>query len=297
MLAPRCERIRGDGFACAGLIDRASANDKEPPTYPVEISDMTPQLLALSIAAAVTACGLLGLLLQRRLHESFTTGSSRDMIGAVAGLLTLLSALVMGLLIWTAYGVYSGQNLAIQSLAGKVLQLDLALADYGPDAKPLREKLKDSVASTIDEIWGARQSDAHFVSENLSAAVANVRSRSAAVKTLHPQTDEQKQALALATTTADSISQARVAMALALANPISFPLLFTVAGWACLLFLAYGLTSKAHTMTILSVLIGAIAIGSAFFLILDLSVPYYGLFHVSPAPLEDVMKVIGRDAG
>jgi hypothetical protein len=29
------------------------------------------------------------------------TGGSKDMIGAVAGLLTLLSALVLGLLIWT----------------------------------------------------------------------------------------------------------------------------------------------------------------------------------------------------
>ena len=41
------------------------------------------------------------------------------MIGAVVGLLTLLSALVLGLLIWTAYGVYSGQSLAVQTLAAK----------------------------------------------------------------------------------------------------------------------------------------------------------------------------------
>jgi hypothetical protein len=178
-----------------------------------------------------------------------------------------------------------------------VLQLDLALADFGPEAKPLREKLKASVAETVDEIWGVRQSDVQFVSQNLEAAVANIRTRDAALKSLHPQTDEQKQALALISTTGASIAQARVAMALALASPISFPLLFTVAGWACVIFLAYGLTSKAHTMTIISVLIGAIAIGSAFFLILDLSVPYDGLFHVSPAPLEDVMKVMGRDPG
>ena len=58
------------------------------------------------------------------------------MIGAVVGLLTLLCALVLGLLIWTAYGVYSGQNLAVQTLAAKNLQLDMALADYGPEAMP-----------------------------------------------------------------------------------------------------------------------------------------------------------------
>ena len=73
------------------------------------------------------AAGLLGLVLQRVLPEHHTTGGSRDMIGAIAGLLTLLCALVTGLLIWTAYGVYSGQNAQIQALASKVMQLDLAL--------------------------------------------------------------------------------------------------------------------------------------------------------------------------
>src|SRR5208282_6886591 len=81
-----------------------------------------------------------------------TTGGPRDMIGAVVGLLTLLAALTMGLLIWTAYGVYAGQNVAIQTLAAKVLQLDLALADYGPEAKDVRAQLRQSVGKTIDEI-------------------------------------------------------------------------------------------------------------------------------------------------
>ena len=79
------------------------------------------------------------------------------MIGAVAGLLTLLCALVTGLLIWTAYGVYAGQNTAIQTLASKVLQLDLALADYGPEANPERLALRDRLSKTIDQVWGARE--------------------------------------------------------------------------------------------------------------------------------------------
>ena len=99
---------------------------------------MTPLEFAIAVAVAMFAAGLLGLLLQRVLPEHHTTGGSRDMIGAVVGLLTLLCALVTGLLIWTAYGVYSGQNTQIQALASKVMQLDLALSDYGPEATPAR---------------------------------------------------------------------------------------------------------------------------------------------------------------
>ena len=71
---------------------------------------MNPEKFAARVAIAVFAAGLFGLFLQRFLPEKHTTGPSRDMIGAVVGLLTLLCALVSGLLIWTAYGVYAGQN-------------------------------------------------------------------------------------------------------------------------------------------------------------------------------------------
>src|SRR3974390_3114693 len=119
---------------------------------------MNAEKFALAVGFAVFAGGALGLLLRRFVPERFVTGGAKDMIGAVVGLLTLLSALVLGLLIWTAYGVYSGQNLAVQTLAAKVLQLDLALADYGPDAAPMRAQVRQNLAKTIDQIWGADES-------------------------------------------------------------------------------------------------------------------------------------------
>src|SRR5271166_5695581 len=71
---------------------------------------MNSLILAAIVFAVVFAGGVIGLRLQRALPESYTTGGPRDMIGAVSGLLTLLLALVLGLLIWTAFGVYSTQK-------------------------------------------------------------------------------------------------------------------------------------------------------------------------------------------
>src|SRR5208283_3421203 len=120
---------------------------------------MNPEKFALAVGVAVFVGGSLGLVLHRVLPEKHLSGGGKDMIGAVVGLLSLLSALVLGLLIWTAYGVYSGQNLAIQTLAAKVLQLDFALADYGPDADAGRALLRQDLARSIDEVWGRRESD------------------------------------------------------------------------------------------------------------------------------------------
>ena len=112
---------------------------------------------------------------------------------------------------------------------------------------------------------------------------------------LHPSTDAEKQALAAATSTVDAIGQARLQMSFALSNPVSYPLILMVVGWATFLFCGYGLMSKGNPMSIAAGVVGAIAVASAVYLILDLSDPYSGLFRTSSAPLEQVLAVMGKE--
>jgi hypothetical protein len=257
---------------------------------------MSPEQFAALVAVGVFAGGLLGLALKHVLPEEHTSGPSRDMIGAVVGLLTLLCALVTGLLIWTAYGVYAGQNAAIQNLAAKVLQLDLALQDYGPEANPERLALRDRLGKTIDQVWGAQEIDANFAAHNFAAAIVVMRDPQKALSRLPPSTDAQKQAaLATATSTMDAIGQARLQMSFALSAPVSYPLLLTVIGWVICLFCGFGLMSKVSPMPVIALAVGAIAIASAVLLILDLSDPYSGVFRASSAPLEQVLAVMGKE--
>lgn len=255
---------------------------------------MIPEEFALMVTLGIFAGGLIGLCLQRILPEKHTTGPARDMIGAVVGLLTLLCALTSGLLIWTAYGVYAGQNAAIQTIAAKVLQLDLTLSDYGPEAAAERLALRDRLGKTIDQIWSARQSDATFAADNFAAAIQTLRDPEKELSNLKPATDRQKQLLATATATVQAIGQARLQIAFALSSPVSYPLLLTVVCWVFFLFCGFGLTSKGATMPIIALAVGAIAIGSAILMILDLSSPYQGVFRASPEPLEQVLAIMGK---
>lgn len=255
---------------------------------------MNPEKFAFGVAIAVFAAGLIGLVLQRILPQIHTTGPSRDMVGAVVGLLTLLCALVTGLLIWTAYGVYAGQNAAIQTLASKVLQLDLALADYGPEANPVRAALRDRVEKTIDQVWGTRETDANFAADNFAAAVQVLRDPEKAVAHLQPSTDDQKQALATAKAAIEAIGQSRLQMSFALSAPVSYPLLLTVVGWVLFLFCGFGLMSRGEAVPVVALAVGAIAVASAILMILDLSNPYLGAFRASPAPIEQVLAVMGK---
>jgi hypothetical protein len=255
---------------------------------------MNPEIFALTVTAAVFVGGAVGLILQRSLPEKYTSGGPRDMIGAVVGLLTLLSALVLGLLIWTAYGVYSSQKTAVQTLAANVLQLDLALEDYGPETAAARAQIKQRVAKTVDQIWGGRESDKAFVALNLAAAIDVLHNSDKFLDTLHPSADEQKQALARARQIAATIGQARLQMAFALTDPVSYPLVLVVVGWAVFLFCGFGLLSKHNLMSFVAVAVGAMAIATAMYLIMDLSAPYSGLLRASPEPIEQVLDYMNK---
>ena len=251
--------------------------------------------LAAIVFAVVFVGGAIGLELQRMLPESFTTGGPRDMTGAVVGLMTLLVALVLGLLIWTAYGVYSSQRGSVQTLAITDLKLDEAFQDYGPDAAEGHRILTEGIKNTITEIWGGSH-DEEAVIHRFDYARANLKARTALLNKLQPASDQQTAAKAEAMQAASAIDQLLSQMTLALVDPISYSLIGVVVGWATFLFCGYGLLSRRHPMSFVVLVVGALGVASAIYLIADLISPFSGAFMVSPAPLVDVLKAIGAAA-
>src|SRR5450631_880766 len=102
-------------------------------------------IIVISLAAAILifVFGIVGLFLQNLLPEQHTTDRSLAMIGAIVGLFSLLLALVLGTLIGSAFAFYSTQKAELETFASRVVQLDLALAEYGPETMPTRVKMKE----------------------------------------------------------------------------------------------------------------------------------------------------------
>ena len=110
---------------------------------------MASVLISLAVAILTFGSGLLGLYLQKRLPQQHMTGGSRDMVLAVIGLVTLLLALVLGTLVGNTYAFYSTQKSELETFASRALLFDEALAQYGPDAKPLRDHMKEGLTSEL----------------------------------------------------------------------------------------------------------------------------------------------------
>ena len=115
---------------------------------------MSSLAISLVVTGLIAAGGVVGLVLQGVLPERYTADKARDMIGGVVGQLTLLLVLVNGLLIWTAYGVFSNQQTELQTITARALEFDLEMRQFGPEAEQARSILRTDLVWAHEQFWG-----------------------------------------------------------------------------------------------------------------------------------------------
>ena len=252
---------------------------------------MNTLIFVVGIAVFAFGAGMLGLTLHVWLPEKHAPDRSREMIGAMTGMLSLLLALVLGTLVGSAYTVYATQKAELETLAARTLQLDSALEAFGPEAQPGRDGLRKAITQSYNRIWG--QEDADLDSLSVKPVLAGSKMLEMFLMSLTPKTDAQKQVLATANVAASQIAQTRVLMTLQLAGGISWPMLAIVVCWSLLLFCGYGLVSPVNATVVTALALGAIAVASAIFIIIELSQPYSGLFKLPPGAMIETIKALG----
>jgi hypothetical protein len=249
---------------------------------------MTSIYTSVLVGVLTLGGGVGGLLLQRFLPEQHTSERSRDMLGAIVGLISLLLALVLGTLIGSAYSFYSNQKSEMETLAARSLQLDLALAQYGPEAEPLRTALRSTMTGLYDLFWRDGGADPRELTA--AAILPSLRGMVGRFAALRPTSDEQKQLISAIGSNEGLIQQTRLLMSLQLASPVSWPLL--VVSWSMLLFCGFGVLSRLNFTTLAALGLGAFAVASAVFLILEMSDPYRGLLRIPPGALEQTIEAL-----
>jgi hypothetical protein len=208
------------------------------------------------------------------------------------GLVTLLLALVLGLLIWASYGVYAAQIAEAQSLGPAVLDLDYTLELYGPETAALRESLRQATLRARERFFGA----GHV--KPTSFTLADSRKATQATtdmfNALSPATDQQRELLATAKQLRTTVIQTQFLMSRQLDNPVPGILISAVIGWTMVLFFGHGLTSTLNPITLAAEALGTFSVSSALFLILEFSEPYSGVYKIKPAGIDKVIEALGK---
>ena len=249
--------------------------------------------LTRAIAVALTTFGasLVGMALQWVVPADVLT-TSKGSVGAMVGLVTLLLALVLGLLVFTAFSVFTTQQSEAQSLGPVVIELDVILEQYGPEAIRGRVGLREALGRSRRRFFGdARHGpEAHTFEETR----ATMHWMNTYFDSLQPSTERQRQLLTSAKDLAKKFAETQMLMTRQLSNPFPPYLLVVVVCWASALFLGNGLVATPNGVSVVAHLAGATAIGSAIFLILELSQPYSGVVRLSSAGLDRLLQVLGQ---
>ena len=247
-------------------------------------------IISAAVGLLAFVMGLVGLYLKRLLPERHMSMGSRDMIGAIMGLLSLLLALVLGILVGSAHEFFANQKAELESLGARSLELELAFRQYGPETEPLRQMMKGSVQEAYEAAVGNPKAyEQHF---ELGGYLSKFEKWNDTLASLTPHTPQQTELLSSIRSISASFQQTRLLMSEQLASSISWPLLVIVVAWALLLFCGFGVMSGLNPTSVVALAFGAFAVATAIFLILELNQPFSGLFHLPTMSIEATLRAL-----
>ena len=114
------------------------------------------------------------------------------------------------------------------------------------------------------------------------------------IQGLGPRTDAERVIQSQAGSIAINLGQTRYLLFAQSGTSISTTFLVVVVFWLGILFLSFGLFAPRNATAIVTLLVSAISIAGALFLILELDHPFSGLIQISSAPLQNALTVLGR---
>lgn len=254
--------------------------------------DVTSLAIALLAFVLVYGGALFGTALQRRLPGDHRDSQSKETVQLVMGLVATMAALVLSLLIASSHASFETQQEEVQKLARDVILLDEALAQYGTEAQALRTVLREDVVAATRTL---------SPDEGIGSAIVTATGASgqkprlfAQVLALEPKTPAQRFDQAKALDLMTRIAATRLLIHEQATSSVPGPLVAVMVIWLMLLFVGFGLFARPNATVLVAMGLGAVSVAGAIFLILDMSHPYRGLIHVSPAPIQSALDRIGH---
>jgi ABC-type multidrug transport system fused ATPase/permease subunit len=250
---------------------------------------------ALSIAAfaLILGAGRLGLWAHEKLPDEQKNDHTRIVVSQVLAVVSMLLSVALGILVGQSYAYFQTQRTELETVSAQVVMLDLALAQFGPETRPERDRIKAAVRETYETWWGdggdmQRES-------SMSAYVAGIRNGKAFLAGLKAETDDQKRAVASAEGLAGQIWQSGLLVRAQTASPpVVAGVMAVLTAWAVVLFFGMGLFARSNAILLAAMSFGALCVALAIFLILELGQPYTGVFRIPGEAWRLALETIDR---
>jgi hypothetical protein len=249
----------------------------------------------MAISWVVFACvfggAMLGMFLRGVLPEHHLDQDSKDVVKLGMALVATMSALLLSLLIASTKGSYDAQSREVTQMSAGIIQLDRILALYGPESKDARGALRLTVLS-VDHNWSGNKTRI----EKLDSAQTRASGTGfyQQIQQLTPRNEFQRSLQAQAVQIALELARTRSLLLEQSGSSIPVPFLVVLVFWLAVIFASFGLFAPRNATVIATLLLCALSVSGAIFLILELDTPFAGMLQISDLPIRNALTLLGQ---
>ena len=237
----------------------------------------TAGLVLACLAAAVVG----GRILAAALPANVWSSGTQDTVKLALGLVATMAAVLLGLLVSSSKESYDQQKQQIIEMGAKVAVIDRLLGLYGEDSAPVRAELRTMVEAAVERAWPASGQSSSVLAPdpNAGATVFQLLGQ------LEPKTELQKDLKSRLIGLSLDVAERRALLVAQSAGSAPAQLLFVVVGWLVVILFGFSFLAPRSHIALSALLVAAISVCGAIFLLLELRHPFDGLMRISSDPI------------
>lgn len=257
--------------------------------------DFWASLLLLILLCASAGAGFF---VNSRLTEKHRSREFIELVQLTITLLVTFTAIVLGLLTTSVKSGFDAAYSARGAYAGQLAQLDRCLRGYGPQTQQMREQLRSYVAAVIASTWPSEPLPddvsypdvAHMPQTGESSVLAALMDNvGIEISSLQPTDTLHRNLLAACADQYAELLKRRWTVIEGIHGSISAPFYWVLVFWLVIMFGSFGLLAPPNTLCIIIMALCAACVTTAVFVILDMDVPYGGLFGIPSTSMRNAL--------
>jgi hypothetical protein len=242
-------------------------------------------LVSSAVFVVVFAGALAGMRLRLVLPQNQLGAEVKEIVRLAVGLLVTMTALVLGMLVSTANSSYQQRKDQLTEMASDFVGVDRLLGSYGPETQAARAELHSLAETSLQRIWPNPGSQGLESQPTDTGQIFYNQ-----LQLLVPKTDAQVAVKAAAISAAIGLRRTYWLMFLGSeGSSLSRPLLVVVVAWLTAIFISFGLFAPRNDTVFVTLVVCAIAVSGAIFIIMAMYSPFSGVMKISSLPLRDAL--------
>ncbi|WP_158808778.1 hypothetical protein [Beijerinckia sp. L45] len=258
-----------------------------------DLGDLFSSIVVLVLLIASVTCGRLMI---RWLPEQHRTRTTFQFTELVSNLLVTFTALILGLLTASVNASFEKAETDLRSFGSQIIRLTNGLDEAGAPTLPIRVMLRTYTASAIATTWPEEPAPdgvypkvsgkQAIESEALGRLLAQVEHN---LRRLPAADDLQRGLKSDCITRLNDLLNQRWRLIGEAHSTIPMPFYWMMLFWLVVVFLSFGMSAPRNWVSTAYVVMVALCIAGAVFVILELDGPLDGVIKVSSAPLRDAL--------